>query len=249
MTALRSALYHLSFYIWALIMGWLFVPLLVLPRPVMRKAGYVWSWGALKLLLWTTGLGYRVEGLEHLPKGPVLIAAKHQSACDTLMMPVIFPKAMGVVKKELLLIPFYGWYVKKIGMIGIDRTAGAAALRRLIADVRKALAEGDSVFMFPEGTRTAPGDPPDYQAGIAALYTQIDVPVVPVALNSGLFWSRRAFAKRSGTITVRILPPIPGGLERREFMARLEHDIETATAELVSAEAQVIRADEVPRFL
>ena len=139
-----------------------------------------------------------------------------------------------VLKRELLAIPFYGWFVRKAGMIAIDREGHASALRKMTAAVRAAIARGHAVIIFPEGTRKKPGAEPAYKPGVAALYGQLGGACVPVALNSGLYWTGPAgFMKRPGKIIVEFLPPIPPGLKRREFMAALEDRIETATGKLV----------------
>ena len=126
-------------------------------------------------------------------------------------------------------IPLFGWCLVHAGMIRIDREGGARALRGLIEDGRAALARGAPIVIFPEGTRMPPGERRPYQPGVAALYRHLDCPVVPVALNSGVFWSRRSFVKRPGRIVVEFLPPIAPGLERKEFMAELERRLEGAT--------------------
>jgi 1-acyl-sn-glycerol-3-phosphate acyltransferase len=133
-----------------------------------------------------------------------------------------------VLKRELLSIPLFGWYLRKVGMIAVDRAAGASALRNMARQASEAFAEGRSILIFPEGTRVPPGESRPYHPGVAALYTQLKVPVVPVALNSGLFWGRRSFVKRPGTVTVQFLPPIPPGLDRKAFMRELESRIEAA---------------------
>jgi 1-acyl-sn-glycerol-3-phosphate acyltransferase len=157
---------------------------------------------------------------------------KHQSAWDTLILPVVLGDPAVVLKRELLLLPFYGWYARRAGSIAIDRKGGAAALRTMVAAARAAAAMGRPIVIFPEGTRTAPGERRPYHPGVAALYRSLGLPVVPVAVNSGLFWGRRAFMKRSGHITLAFLDPIPPGLPRRRLMQELEARIEAATAEL-----------------
>ena len=186
-----------------------------------------------------TGLGYRVEGAENIVAGPVIYASKHQSAWDTMIFPVILKKPAVVLKKELRRIPFYGWYLNKYGCIGIDRSAGAKALRSMVQEARAAIAAGRPIVVFPEGTRTSPGEHGTYLSGVAALYRELEIPVIPVALNSGLFWSRRSYLRRPGTITLRFLPPIPPGLERKSFMERLESEIETAQVQLIGAAAEI----------
>src|SRR5947207_10003323 len=157
---------------------------------------------------------------------------KHQSAWDTLILPVILDDFAVVVKRELFLVPFYGWYAARAGSIAINRGGGARALRGMVAAARQAVAAGRPVVIFPEGTRTAPGQRLAYQPGVAALYQALGLPVVPAAVNSGLFWGRRSFVKRPGRITLAFLGPLPPGLPRRQLMGELEARIEAATAAL-----------------
>ena len=233
MTYLRSTVYQVLFYLSICAAGTFYLPLLVMPRRWFVPAGRFWCRCVMWLLRVTVRLEYRVEGRENIPDEPVIYAIKHQSAWDTIVVCLLIRDPAIVLKRELLPIPLFGWYLWKHGMIGIDRKAGSSALRKLVADAEAALREGRPPVVFPEGTRTAPGEHKPYQPGIAALYTRLGVPVVPVALNSGVFWRRREFVKRPGCITVRFLPPIAPGLPRREFMAALATRIDTATAELV----------------
>jgi 1-acyl-sn-glycerol-3-phosphate acyltransferase len=185
------------------------------------------------------GLDYRVVGRVDLLEGPSLIACKHQSAWDTMIFYALCSDPTYVMKKELLSIPLYGWHARKQKMIPVDRKGGGAALKRMLALAVEAIGEGRQIVIFPQGTRTPPrdrsGDWP-YHPGIVALYNKLDRPVVPVALNSGLFWGRRTFLKKPGTITVEVLDPIPPGLPRAEFMRELETRIETATHRLEAAQ-------------
>ena len=233
MTRLRSLLFNALFLIWSLVMYLIGAPLLVGPAGAIYPMGWVWVRGSLFLLRAVCGLGYRIEGLENLPDRPVVIAAKHQSMWETLAFCHIFRRPIFVLKQELLRIPFYGWYLERMGMIAIDREGGAGALRRMIAEARQRLDAGKHIIIFPEGTRTAPGQRRPYHPGVAALYKQLGVPVLPVALNSGLFWPARSFRQRPGRITVKLLPPLPPGLDRREFLARLEQGIEDASRSLL----------------
>ena len=240
MTLLRSLLFNLAFYLLTAAMALLGLPVLLLPERAGMAFGRSWAALVLKLLGWCCGLTHELRGAETLPRGPAIIAMKHQSAWDTLAVPVIFGDPAIVLKRELMMIPFYGWYLWKAGMIAIDRKAGAAALRRLVAAAARAAALRRPIVIFPEGTRTAPGTHRPYQPGVAALYRQLALPLVPVAVNSGLYWGRRQFLKRPGRIIVEILPAIPPGGERHAVMAELEQRIEAATARLL-AEAQVPR--------
>jgi len=210
------------------------VPFMLAPPLWMMRFGTEWSRVTLWLLCVAVRLTHEVRGREHLPAGPALIAMKHQSAWDTFAVPILFPLAAMVIKRELGYVPFYGWYALKAGMIPIDRKGGAKTLKAMVDVCQDRLARNRSIMIFPEGTRSAVGAKVRYQPGVAALYSALDVPVVPVALNSGLFWGRRAFTKRPGTIIVEILPAIAPGGDRRAVLAELQARIEQATARLVA---------------
>lgn len=220
------------FWFLSIVMNLAWLPSLVLPRIAVRK-GLEW-WSGLSLLGYRVfvGLDYEVRGREHLPAGPCLIAMKHFAMWETLLLPVLLKDPAVVLKKELKAIPFYGWYASHMRMIFVDRDAHVSALKAMVAQARGELADGRSVVIFPEGTRVAPGAAPHYKPGIAALYNALDVPCVPVALNSGLFW--KGIWRRRGRIVIEFLPPIAPGLKRQAFMAALEGAIEPATARLLA---------------
>jgi 1-acyl-sn-glycerol-3-phosphate acyltransferase len=232
MTFLRALLFNLVFFGSGALFLSLALPALVMPRWVTIRVGEVWFSFVLAVLRVICGISHEIRGRENLPTTPCIIAAKHQSTWDTLAFVTFIDDASYVVKRELLRIPVYGWLMNKAAMVPVDRAAGARALRTMVRAARARIAEGRQIVIFPEGTRTAPGERRRYHPGVAALYTQLSVPVVPVALNSGLYWRRRAFVKRPGRIVVEILPPIPPGLSRGAFMARLETAIEEACARL-----------------
>jgi 1-acyl-sn-glycerol-3-phosphate acyltransferase len=236
MTTLRSFLFNLLFALWTAFIFIVSLPTLVLPRSAAWWMGGLWVRGALLLLRATVGLGHRVRGTEHRIAGPAIYAAKHQSAWDTLVFPLLLDKPAYVLKQELIRIPLFGSYLKQCGMIPVDRQGGGSALKQLLKAARAAVAQGRSILIYPEGTRTPPGERRPYHPGVAALYGDLGVPVVPVALNSGLFWGRRAFNKKSGIITIEFLPAIPPGLPRREFMRELQSRMEGASERLVAAE-------------
>lgn len=234
MIVFRSALFAIGFYGWTACCALMGLPLLLGPRRLVARYGNWWSRSALFLARFIIGLNWQVRGVEHLPSGPAIIAMKHQSAWDTLAAPVIFEDPAIVVKRELTWIPLYGWYVRRAGMIAVDRAAGASALKSMMAQARRSFMQGRKIMIYPEGTRTPVGAVRPYQPGVAALYRQLDLAVVPVAVNSGLFWARRRFLKRPGRITVEILPPIAPGLDRKQFLATLQDRIESATARLLA---------------
>jgi 1-acyl-sn-glycerol-3-phosphate acyltransferase len=232
MIVLRAAVFNLAFYLSCLVIGVAVLPGIVLPRGFMLGVGKYWSTYSLWLLKVIVGTRWEIRGAERIPKGPAIFAIKHQSAWDTMFFPAYLGNPAMIAKKELRLIPFYGWYSWRAGTIWVDRARGPAALRGLVRGARAALDEGRVIAVFPQGTRTAPGQDASYQPGIAALYAGTDAPVVPVALNSGLFWPRRGFIKRPGTIVVEFLDPIPPGLSRPAFMEILKQRIDTKTAAL-----------------
>jgi 1-acyl-sn-glycerol-3-phosphate acyltransferase len=187
------------------------------------------------------GTKLEVRGRERLPAGPILVACKHQSAWDTFGLVPLFRDPAIVLKDELKWIPFYGWFCLKFEHILIKREKGGAALKRLIRDARSRAAQGREIVVFPEGTRRAPGAPPDYKPGVVALYEGLGLPCVPVALNSGVFWPRRSVRRSPGTIVVEFLEPIPPGLPRAAFRAELQRRIEEASARLAAEAAGVPR--------
>ena len=230
MTFVRSSLFMLFFTMFSAVMFLAVLPALLLPRKVMVRTSQTWSLIMFRGLKLIAGCGWEVRG--EIPSGPLLFAAKHMSMWDTLALYALIDDVCIVVKRELLSIPFYGWYIKKAGVIAVDRAAGASALRQMATEAKAVFATGRSLAIFPEGTRKEPGAPHDYKPGVAALYTQLGVPCVPVALNSGLFW--HGFTKHKGVIVIEFLPPIPAGLKRGEFLRELEQRTETATEKLIA---------------
>lgn len=234
MIAVRSLVFNLTFFAWTTLVTVFALPLLLAPRNAASDLGGWWSGTVLALAAKILRLDYEVRGTQYLPAGACIVAMKHQSTWDTLAIPVLLRRPAIVIKRELLWIPFYGWYLRRAGMLPVDRSGGASALKALIRQARAAISQGHPIAIFPEGTRTAVGARRPYLPGVSALYAQLGVPVVPAAVNSGLFWGRRAFLKRPGRIVVEFLPPIEPGLDRRLFAAFLEARIEAATAHLVA---------------
>ncbi len=230
----RSLLFNVAFWLWTGALVILVLPMLLWPRPAMMAAARLWERGVQGLLAALAGLTYEVRGRERIPAEPALFAIKHQSTWETLTVHLLLADPAIVLKQELTRIPLFGRYLLHAGMIRIDRRGGARALRALVEDARAALARGSEVVVFPEGTRAPPGGRNPYHPGVAALYLQLGCKVVPVALNSGLFWGRRSFVKRPGRIVIEFLAPIEPGLERKAFMAELERRIEGATQELIA---------------
>jgi 1-acyl-sn-glycerol-3-phosphate acyltransferase len=238
MILLRSLLFNACFFGWTILLLLVGMPLLAADRRWLGRIARLWTRGTLVLLRAIVGAEIEIRG----PRlaGPRLVAAKHQSALDTMLFFLLADDPAYVMKQELARIPIYGRFARHQGMIFVDRKAGASALRRMVTDAVAARDQGRQIVIFPQGTRTAPGAPTadaPYQPGIAALQQALAMPTVPVALNSGLVWGRRDFRKHPGRIVVEILPEIPAGLPRAAYMRRLEGDIEAATRRL-EAEAQ-----------
>ena len=232
---LRSLLFNVGWYVGTAVIAIVGMPILLMPRRAVVAWADLWIDFCLGWLDLTCRVSHRLRGLENRPAGPVIFACKHQSSWETLAFHRLFPDAATVLKRELIFIPVVGWAMARAGNIAVERGDGARALRSLLRQARQAVAEGRSILIFPEGTRTPVGAQLPYHAGTAALYRQLGVPVVPVALNSGLFWGRRKFIKRPGAIDVEVLEAIPPGLGRAAFMATLRERIEGATGRLVEA--------------
>jgi len=229
MIFLRSMLFMAWFLVVTIIMSIIFLPLLAAPRKWCVWMARFWAMATLWGLKIFAGIGMRVIGSQ--PKGAVLVASKHMSMWDTLALYLLLDDPGIVLKRELLRIPFYGWYLWKNCAIAIDRGAGADAMRRMIHSATKVLEEGRPILIFPEGTRKKPGAEPDYKPGVVGLYALLKRPCVPVALDSGLSW--RGFFKYPGDITIQFLEAVPPGLKRDAFMQLLQERIETATTSLL----------------
>jgi len=234
MIFIRSVLFNVLFFGISSLFCILMVLSLPLPRSILSHGFRYWMVLVMAILKAVVGLNIEVRGRENIPAGAALVVSKHQSAWDTGIFFMLLDDPSYVLKKQLLSIPFYGWMLKKGEMVAIDRDGGAAALKQMVRDSRTMVDKGRPLVIFPEGTRSTPGDKLPYHPGVAAVYKQTDVPVIPVALNSGLFWGRRSFAKKPGTIVIEFLKPVPQGLDRKTFMAELENRIEGATNKLLT---------------
>ena len=235
MIFLRSLLFNAAFYVVTAVMLIATLPLFFI-TPQRFGMGVVREWALTCVLLhrWIVGGRLEVRGIENLPLGGCLVASKHQSFFETFALIPLLRNPTIVMKQSIRWWPIFGQYTIKTGMIHVDREGKTAALRALTARAREEIDKGRQIIMFPEGTRRAPGAPPDYQTGIALLYRTLNVAVVPVALNSGLFWPRRSFLRYPGTIVFEFLPQIPPGLDSRTFLSRLQSSIEEASARLAA---------------
>ena len=233
MTTVRSLIFTLWLYLSMPLFAVLLSPALLMPHRAAMGVIKLWARFVLFGLRWIAGVKVEVRGLEHRPTGPALIAAKHQGMLDVIAPFAFLDDACFVMKKELMPLPFFGWFAWKTKMIAVDRAAHAKALKDMVRQTRARLAEGRQILIFPEGTRTAPGEPADYKPGVAAIYRDVEAPCWPVATNSGVHWPAHGFKRYPGTVVFEFLPPIPSGLKRAEFMKQLESRIEDASTALL----------------
>lgn len=242
----RSLVFAIVFYVGTALFLLIGSPLLLGPRAWAMAGLRAHAGASLWALRVIVGTRMEVRGAQRLPPPPYLVAAKHQSAWDTFALIPLFKDPALVMKAELGLIPFYGWFSIKFEHILVRRGRAAAALKALIRDARDRAAAGREILIFPEGTRRTPGAEPDYKPGVVALYEGLALPCVPLALNSGLFWPRRAMQRYPGTIVVEILEPLPPGLPRAEFKSQLQDRIEAASQRLIAEAVATSPAPPLP---
>jgi 1-acyl-sn-glycerol-3-phosphate acyltransferase len=242
MLILRSVVFNALFYLnlVAHLIGGL--PTFFMSRRATVAVAKSWGHTSNFLLRVVAGITVDYRGLEKIPKGALIVAAKHQSVWETFTLVALLDDPTYILKRELTWIPLFGWYLIKGEMIPVDRGARGQALTSMTEGARKALARGRQIIIFPEGTRRAPGAEPTYKYGVVHLYAETATPCLPVALNSGLFWPRRKFLRYPGTIRLEVLDPIPPGLDKGVFAARLKQDIEGATARLIAQGEQELAA-------
>ena len=209
-----------------------FLPCLLLPTRQMMWIPKIWVSTIFFLLKYITHITFEVRG--EVPSTPCLIASKHQSTFETFVFHKILKNPVYFLKKELLNIPVIGWYLRKGGMIPLNRNKGKLPFKKLCLTARQTLNAGTNIILFPEGTRTAPGKRIPYKPGICLFYQALKTDVTPVALNSGLVWGRRSFLKRPGCVTIEFLKPIPPGLDSKVFLNLLETQIEEKSKDLLN---------------
>jgi 1-acyl-sn-glycerol-3-phosphate acyltransferase len=231
---LRSLVFNTLFMIMTAFCAVIAMALLSFHPRYIRRFIRLWARFIIWLLRIICDIRVEVTGLEHIAPGAAIIASKHQSAFDTFVWPALLDQPSYVLKRELLNLPFWGRAARHSGAVAVDRDGGGAALRGMVRDARRVLDEGRPLVIFPEGTRSAPGERLPYQPGVAALVMGSGVPCYPVATNSGQHWGRRAFHKLPGVISISILPALPPGLTRKPLMEALEAQIEAETARLMA---------------
>jgi 1-acyl-sn-glycerol-3-phosphate acyltransferase len=240
----RSLLFNVAFYLNTFIQIIFYMPLLLLPRRYIWIAVRSWAAANHVLLKWICGIDHKIVGFENLPPGGIIVASKHQSAWETFTIAAMLPDPTFVLKRELQWIPLFGWYTLKARLIPVNRGTRQAALEQIAQGARDKMRDGRQIIIYPEGTRRPIGAEPTYKYGVAHLYGELNVPCVPVALNSGLYWPRRSLRFTPGTVRMEFLDPIMPGMDRLEFLKLLQDRIETATARLVAeGRAEIARTE------
>jgi len=232
MQPLRTAIFLIWLYLLMVVMGLICLPSLLGPRSWAQTCFWLWRRLIFFVLRWVGGVTWRVEGAENIPTGGALVASRHESMFETLAMWDILDDPAIILKKELKWLPIFGWWAQKLKNISVDRSAASKALRDMKRQAAQRANEGRQVLIFPEGTRMTPGETAEYKPGVAALYAAMDSPCVPVALHSGHVWRGFGFLKAPGEVVIRVLEPIPPGLDRKAFMSQLKSSIDAASLEL-----------------
>jgi len=237
MSFIRSVYFWLLFYIsvFALVTVYFAISVFIKRKNFADECAKIWAQFILFSLRLIHKIDHQIIGIDKLPQTPCIIACKHQSAWETIVFHLLCRHPAYIYKKELLKVPFYGWFVAQMTGAQVDRSGGAFALKNLIKQTKSILQKGHNIVIFPQGTRAPFGSSVEqypYQVGIAALYLACNVPVIPVALNSGKFWGKSMIIKKSGTIKLEFLEPIQAGLNKENFMNILEARIEEASAKL-----------------
>ena len=232
MLVVRSVIFNFLFYLNLVVLMVLGLPTMLGGRRAVMALARLWGSISVSLLERICGLRLEYRGLDNIPAGGVIIAAKHQSFLETFALLKYAPDFAIILKRQLTFIPFFGLYLIVSKQIAIDRGRGRQALQQIAAEAKPVLAAGRQVMIYPEGTRRPPGAPPKYKHGVAALYAMTGATCLPVALNTGLFWRKGGFLRRPGVAVIEYLPSIAGGLDRDVFAQQLQSTIEAACARL-----------------
>jgi 1-acyl-sn-glycerol-3-phosphate acyltransferase len=242
----RSVIFNVLFYLTLVVYLAAALPTVLLPRRYLLAVARAWARTNLWLLRVVCGIKADFRGLERIPRGGVIIASKHQSVWETFALVPYVDDFTFILKRELMWIPLFGWYLRKAQMIPVNRGARGPALAAMTERAKAEVQRGRQIIIFPEGTRRPPGAEPQYKFGVAHLYAETGAPCVPVALNSGLFWPRRSFRRFPGTVVVQVCDPIAPGLDKPVFIAQLQEAIETASAKLLEEGKRELKASAPP---
>ena len=215
-------------------MGFLCIPFLFLPSAYIRLPAKIWITFIFFLLKTICKITYQIKGLEKVPKEPLIIVSKHQSAFETFALYYHLKNSFFIHKKQLYYIPVFGQYLLKANMVAINRKGKSSAMIKMIHEVKNKIDKGSSVIIFPEGTRKKPGEKTNYKTGFIGIYKEVKRKILPVALNSGLFWPKRPWIMREGNIIIQFLDCLPANLKREEILNIVENNIEDASNKLLN---------------
>ena len=230
---IRSILFYAFLSLWTIFMGIVCLPYLFVSNYYIRQPINFWILGIFKLLEIFCNITHEIRGRENIPSDSVLIASKHQSAFETFALFFYLNKSIFIHKTQLYFIPIFGQYLKKTNMISINRSEGAASMRKILREAKSRMAAGCSIIIFPEGTRKIPGDKPDYKTGFIGIYNETESEILPIAVNSGHYWPKHTFIKTPGKIIIKILKPIPAKLKKDEVLEKIESAIEEETNKII----------------
>jgi len=230
---IRSIIFYAFLSVWTIFMGIVCLPYLFIANSHIRKPINFWIFGIFKLLEIICNITHEIRGRENIPRYSILVASKHQSAFETFALFFYLKKSIFIHKKQLFFIPIFGQYLKKTNMISINRSEGTAAMRKILREAKLKMSAGCSIVIFPEGTRKIPGEKPDYKTGFIGVYNETESEILPVAVNSGLFWPKNTFVKTPGKIIIKILKPIPAKLNKIEVLEKIESAIEGETNKII----------------
>jgi len=230
---IRSILFYAFLSVWTIFMGIVSLPYLFISHAYIRKPINLWIFGIFKLLEIICNVTHEIRGKENIPEYSILVASKHQSAFETFALFFYLKKSIFIHKKQLFFIPIFGQYLKKTNMISINRTEGVVAMRKILKEAKSKTSEGYSIIIFPEGTRKKPGQNPDYKTGFIGIYNEIETEILPIAVNSGLYWPKHTFIKKPGKIIIKILKPIPAKLKKEDLLKKIEVVIEEETNKII----------------
>ncbi len=235
MILLRSIVFQILYYLSNALQMIFWTPVyFFLDRPTAWRIVRLWAKSHLWLQALVIGSKYEFRGLENIPRGrPFLVASKHQSNWETYTTLLFFDDPSFILKRELMRVPLFGWYMAKMNVVPVDRGKGSEALASMAKNSAPQYHEGRNIVIYPEGTRTKPGAAPKYKYGITHLYDALGATILPIALNSGLYWPKGSLLVHPGTIVMEFLPPIEPGMSREEFSGQLQDKIESATTRLL----------------
>ncbi len=230
---IRTTIFYILLSIWTIFLGILCIPYLLLPSKFLRSPILVWIKGIFIMLKKICIINHEIKGLNNVPNEPIIVVSKHQSAFETFALYYYLNKSFFIHKKQLFYIPIFGQYLMKANMLAIDREGKTKTIRKMIFEVNKRLNDGSSIIIFPEGTRTKPGETPNYKTGFIGIYKATNRRLLPVAVNSGLFWPKKSFVMKKGNIIIDIQKPIDNNLPKQEVLEKVKKSIESASNKLL----------------